>query len=220
LFVSFDLVDFTDIQSGSLYLDEVEVERFSVVPPVIGTSVLILDSQSDFSGWTGYNLPQFFGPVTVGSNTTGLYLESGTVPSPPTGMTGLPDYGVWECNAQTSTISYEPNKLYRAIFTLETPDLATQQTVARIRLRMQNGGSDCSNVYEVFPLGPTEYYNHMPSPAGTEYSVFMESPMVFYTGAELFKNKVTLAIDVVDGKTTEYGRAYLTRVEVKYYDIP
>jgi hypothetical protein len=220
LFVSFDLVDFTDNQSGSLYLDEVEVERFSAMPMILGATVLTQDSQSDFSAWTGSNIPQYLGPVTVGSNATGLYLESGTTPAPPPGMTGMPDFGMWEYNAQSSTISYEPNKLYRAVFTLMTPDLATQQTVAKIRLRLQNGGSDWSNVYELFPLGPTVYYSHMPSPSGTQYSVFMESPKFFYTGAELFKNKVTLAFDLVDGRTSEFGRAYLTRVEVKYYDIP
>jgi hypothetical protein len=219
-YINFDLVDFTDIQSGSFYLDEVEVERFSVLPMSIGATVLTHDSQSDFSSWVGYNVPEFFGPVTVGSNATGLYLESAGDPSPPPGKEGLPDFGAWELTIQNSTVSFVPNKLYRAVFTLSTPDTATQHTVARIRLRMHNGASDWSNVYEIFPISQTAYCNHMPSPSGTNYSVFMESPNFYYSGVDLIKNRITLAFDMVDGKSTEYGRAYLSRVEVKYYDIP
>jgi hypothetical protein len=165
-------------------------------------------------------IPTVFGAATVGSNATGLYLETKTTPTPPVGLSGYPDYGAWELHTQEATVNFVPNQLYRAVFTLMVPDAATQSTLARVRLRLHNGSSEWHNVYELFPLGPAEYYNHMPSVTGTEYSVFMESPMYIYSGLEDFKNRIILAYDIVDGKTTEYGRCYLTKVDVEYYDIP
>ena len=220
LILSFDLVDFTDTQSGSLFLDEVEVVRFN--PPIrqVATSVVSYDSQADFSSWTNVSAPTVFGIVTAGSDASGLYLESGAAPSPPAGKEGLPDFGAWELPMQDSPVSYESDKLYRAVFTLQTPDLATQQTISRIRLRLQNGSVDWNNVYELFQRGAGEYYGHLPAPGGSQYSVFMESPLNLYPTGEAAKNNITLAFDVVDGNSYEQGRVYLTNIEIEYYSIP
>lgn len=220
LLLYFDLVDFSLNQMGSVFLEEIEVERFNVPPRSIATPVMTHNIASGLPLWKPLTIPTVFGAATVGSDATGLYLESKATPTPPAGLSGYPDYGAWELHTGESTVNFEPNHLYRAVFTLNVPDAVTQSTLARVRLRLHNGSSEWHNVYELFPLGPLEYYNHMPSVAGTEYSVFMESPMYFYSGLEDFKNRIITAIDLVDGKTTEYGRCYLTKVDVEYYDIP
>ena len=220
LILNFDLVDFSDVQSGSLFVDEVEVQRFSEPARSVATNVLTHENADDFSYWDGENIPNTFGICTFGSDSNGLYLESGVAPTPPTGMEGLPDYGSWYLPTNTSPILYETGRLYRAVFTLKVPNPTTQQTLAKVRLRLQNGMSDWSNVYEIIPLGPTAYYDHMPSVTGTDYSVFMECPRYLYPSGEEWKNKITVAFDLVDGKSSEYGRAYLTKVDIEYYDIP
>jgi len=224
LTLSFDLIDFTKEQYGALYLDEIEVETFNLPPKSLATPVITYDATSGFSDWVGSNIQNVFGKVTYGSDATGLYLESGATPAPPAGKAGLPDYGSWETPitipVTAATPSYVPNKLYRAIFTLQVPNTFTRETIARIRLRMENAGFDWSNMYELFQRGPGAYNGYLPSTTGTEYSVFMESPREFYTGADAFKNSMLFAFDLVDGKDSEYGRVYLKKVEIEYYDIP
>ncbi len=220
LTLSFDLVDFTLEQSGGLYLDEVEVWRFNPPPADAGTFVMSYESQADFTTWTGLNIPDMYGPVAYGSNSTGLYLESGIDPSPPPGKSGLPDYGSWELPAGLSPAAFLPQKLYRATFTLQVPNASTRQTVAKIRMRIQNGAPNWLAMYQLYQTAPGDYHSHMPSVTGTEYSVFIESPKVLYTGSEAVKNNIALAFDLVDGTSYEYGRVYLTKVEVEYYDVP
>jgi parallel beta-helix repeat protein len=220
LTLNFDLIDFTREQYGALYLDEIEVETFNLPPRSIATPVIAYDAPSGFSDWVGLNIPNIFGKATYGSDATGLYLESGATPAPPAGKAGLPDYGSWEIPLTAVTPLYVPNKLYRAIFTLQIPNAATRETIARIRLRMENAGFDWCNVYELFQRGPGAYNGHLPSATGMEYSMFMESPRAFYSGADEFKNKMLFAFDLVDGKDSEYGRVYLKKVDVEYYDIP
>jgi nitrous oxidase accessory protein NosD len=218
LTLSFELIDFTDEQSGSLFLDEVEVQRFN--PPIrsIATHVASYETSADFSPWISVSVPSVYGVVTLGSNTTGLYIESGAAPAPPSGKEGLPDYGSWELPSAASTASYELNKLYRAVFTLQVPDAATRNTLSRVRMRMGNGGADNINVNEIFHVSSGSFIDYKPTTTGTEYTLFMESPKALYPDAE--KNKITFAFDIVDGVTYERGRVYLTKVEVEYYDIP
>ncbi len=220
LVLNFDLVDFSDVQVGQLLLGEVEVERFNAPPRSIATSVISYDTESDFSSWVPVQVPTVYGLIPNGLDSDGPWLESFAVPAPPSGMAGLPDYSAWELPHTAATASYEPDRLYRAIFTLKVVNSTNQNTVSRVRCRLHNGGNDWSNVFEIYQLDPGFYYGHMPTVAGTEYSVFMESPRVLYGAGEEFKNLITLAFDMVDGKATEYGRVTLDRVDVEYYDIP
>ena len=175
VYLNFDLVDFTDIQSGRLYLSQVDVQSFNDIPQSVATPVISLDSQADFSAWQNIDAPSVYGTVASGSDATGLYLESGQEPSPPSGMDGLPDYGAWELLEANSTISFEADRLYRARFTLNVPNSATQQTASRIRVRLHNAAYDWNNIYEIFPGNTGGYKDHMPAPGGTEYSI----PMYF-----------------------------------------
>ena len=59
----------------------------------------------------------------------------------------------------------------------------------------------------------------MPTTAGTEYSVFMDSPVLYGSGEESL-NRMSFAFDIIDGDTAQYGRVYLDKLEVEYYDIP
>lgn len=220
LILNFDLVDFTSEQFGALFLDEVEVQRFNVPPRSIATSAVSYSTAADFSVWVPETIPALFGPVGYGRGTDGLYLESGYTPSPPAGKEGLPDYGQWSSPVSAVSVNYQPNRLYRAIFTLKVPDAATHETIARIRMRLHTAGWDLADVYELFNRGEGTYHNHLPTTAGVEYSVFMESPRQFYTGADAYKNRIVVAFDLVDGVVYEHGRVYLSKVEVEHYDLP
>jgi len=220
LILNFDLVNFSAEQFGALFLDEAEVIRFNIPPRSIATPALSYSTAEDFSVWVPETIPTLFGPVAYGRGTNGLYLESGATPSPPIGKEGLPDYGQWSVPVNVASVDYEPNRLYRAIFTLKVPDAATRETIARIRMRLHTASWDLANVYELFNKGAGTYHNHLPNTAGLEYSVFMESPREFYTGEDAYKNRIIVAFDLVDGVVYERGRVYLSKVEVEHYDLP
>jgi len=208
--LNFDLVDFTNDQSGNLYLDEVQVQRFEAQAKGSGTSVATFNAAQLNSTWT-YSAPGgAYGPVTHGTSGTGLYLESSAVVQ---GSGGI-DNGGWNFGAGGSS-TWVANKLYRATFTLQVPDAPTQQTVAKMRIFINNMVNDWIAISQFSISGG--FYNHMPSATGTEFSVFCQVPDILYGNDN---DKYGYSFDMCDGSDTEQGRCYLTSVEVEYYDIP
>ncbi len=210
--LAFDLVDFTDNQSGNLYLDEIQVQRFEAPAKGSGTSVIAFNASQLNSTWT-YSAPGgAYGPITHGTSGTGLYLESSATVQ---GSGGI-DYGMWTYAAGGSSDTWVANKLYRVTFTLQVPDAATQQTVAKLRLLFNNNAYDWIALNQFSNAGGA-FYNHMPSASGTEYSIFCQTPDILYGDDN---DKIGYMFDMADGSPTEEGRCYLTSVEVEYYDIP
>ncbi len=215
LVLYFGLVDFTNAQSGALWLDEVVVQRFQVPPKGSGTPVVSFNATQLASLWSLVNNVEGYGPLTAGTSATGLYLESPTAVQTGGDLWGLVDYAQWCYPPSNSPHSWVANKLYRATFTLEVPDGATQTTLARVRMMIVNKPYDWIATNQLYQS--KTFHSHMPSTTGTEYGVFCHSPDILYDNSN---NKIGFMFDLADGSNTEQGRVYLTKVEVEYYDIP
>ncbi len=214
--LNFDLIDFTTQQSGTVYLDEVQIQRFEAPSTGSGTPVVTFDAAQLASSWQLSNNVTRYGPLTAGSNSMGLYLESPVATQTGGELWGILDYASWNYPAGSSPYSWVANKLHRATFILQVPDAATQQTIAKLRMFIINRATDWIAHSQISRAGGT-FCSHMPSPMGTEYSIFCHSPDILY-GNE--NDKIGFIFDMADGSGEEYGRCYLTKVEVEYYDIP
>jgi len=209
----FELIDFDANEEGTNYLDEVQVYRFETPSCASGTPVTAFTSQAEFAsaGWSPQILGSPFGDATVGSNSTGLYIDTPqTVIAP---VPGNIDYGLWQLPAGPSIV-FESDRLYRCVYTLQSPD---QTTLGKIRLINANAGGDWSSQ---LALVSDQTQVHMPDIDGEEYSNWFESMPALYTGADEYKNRMSFMFDVADGQNTQHGTVYLTKVGLIYYYIP
>ena len=206
--MKFEVIDFDAAESGTNYLDEVSVSRKDL--PSIGDAAGTVQSWSaPFSGWSSISLSDPFGTATLGNNSTGMYIET-----PAAYTTDAINYGSWSLGASSSGIAFEADRLYRCVYTLQSPD---QSTIGKIRLINQNQGGDWSAIYE---LEPAQVQDQMPDADGEEYDVFFESMPALYTGTETDKNNMGFSWDLSDGKDTQEGTVYLTDIDLYYYDLP
>jgi len=211
--IKFELIDFDANEEGTNYLDRVTVYRFITPSKGRGTLVASFESQAEFAsaGWQPLTLGSPFGDATVGSNSTGLYIDTPqTVIAP---VPGNIDYGLWQLPAGPSIV-FESDRLYRCVYTLQSPD---QTTLGKIRLINANAGGDWSSQ---LALVSDQTQVHMPDIDGEEYSNWFESMPALYTGADEYKNRMSFMFDVADGQNVQYGAVYLTKVELYYYYIP
>ena len=205
--LKFELIDFDLNEEGTNYLDEVEIARTDLPSPDDATLIGIWTPP--FLDWSSLVLSDPFGTSTPGSDPTGIYIET-----PASVTSDAINYGSWTLGAANSGISFESDRLYRCVYTLQSPD---QNTLGKIRLINQNQGGDWSTIYS---LVSDQVRDQMPDADGEEYNVFFETMPVLYYGDEENKNNMSFSFDVSDGKETQEGRAYLTRVELYMYDLP
>jgi hypothetical protein len=204
--VKFEVIDFSPDEQGTNWLDNVEVDRFPTPDKTAGTLVKSFASQSDFSSWTSLTLGTPFGPATVGSNLSGLFVQT---PGP---VTGQLNYGNWSLSASNSTESFEAGRLYRCIYTLQS---AQQTTIGQVRLINANLVNDWS---AKIALSPNQKHEQMPPAGGADYSVWFETlPQLYGNPAN---NKMSYLFDVADGQVAQIGTCTLTKVELYYYAIP
>ncbi|HQN02246.1 MAG TPA: hypothetical protein PLL36_14290, partial [Candidatus Hydrogenedentes bacterium] len=156
-----------------------------------------------------------FGNATLGSNTTGLWIET---PGPTAGPGRTVDYAFWQLTAASSGLVYAEDKLYRSVWTVSVPDAAAENTCARVRMIMSNLANNWGAEFVADP--GAGYREQMPKVGGTEYSVWQETLPLLYSGTDAALNKMGLLFDVADGREDQSGRISLEKVELYYYDIP
>lgn len=211
--ITYELIDFDANEDGTNYLDEVQVHRFAIPSVASGTPVVAYTSQAEFgtAGWSSLVLGSPFGNATVGSDTTGLYINTpATVIAP---VSGNLDYGMWQKGA-TAAVAFEGNHLYRCVYTLQS---ANTSTLAKIRLINANAGGDWNSQVALVTDQTTA---HMPDADGEDYSVWFESMPALYAAPDDFKNQMSFQFDIADGQDAQLGTTYLTNVELVYYSIP
>jgi hypothetical protein len=202
--VKFEVIDFAGDEIGTVYLDQVLVQRFDV--PAGGTLVKSF-TPGNFTGWGPVTIGGIFGVATVGSDGTGLFIQTAVTP----GGTQSLDYGAWSLGAGTSAESFEADKLYRCVYTLQS----SAATLGKIRLLNQNGANDWISKACLLSDQTTAHY---PDADGEDYSNWYETMPALYGDAS--KNKMGYSFDIADGSTAQSGRCYLTKVELFYYSIP
>ena len=212
--IKFEVIDFDAGESGTNYCDEVQVSRFETPDKSIGTKVATYDDQTDFSSWGALDNLTPFGPTTVGSNATGLFVETAaTVQAGPSDA--QVDYGRWYLAAANSGESFEAGNLYRCVYTLQTP--TASEKIGKLRVYNQNATNDISA--QLFLLS-NQTWDHYPSTSGNEYSVWFETLPSIWSSPDEANNKMGYNLDISDGLVDQYGTVYLTKVELYYYSIP
>jgi len=210
--VRFELIDFSDTEEGINYLDEIMVERFPVPEKSEGILLSSYATPQEFSCWRPVILASPFGAVTLGLDGGGLFINT---PGPKTN----PSYnlGIWTLPHEDSFISFEADKLYRAVYTLSVPSQEDHDTVGKIRMFNQNNGGEWSALLN---LVPDHLRDHIPTTGGSEYSVFFESMPRLFTGDESWKNRINASFEIQDGQEAQMGTVYLNKLEFYEYDIP
>jgi hypothetical protein len=158
------------------------------------------------------NGQNIYEPVTCSSDPTlGISIES-PGPKPP----GKENYGEWMFNTNTN-IFYAANVLYRCVYTISAPTSTATTKVAKIRVINNNPVGSWSSEMD---LDPYAYYTQMPTPGGSEYSVWFETLPKLYTGDGASNNMMTFIFDILDGNDNQAGKVTLSKIELYTYPIP
>lgn len=209
LTMHFEVLDFDANESGINTMDECHVDRFATPDKTAGT---LVKTYNTWTGWIPISLGSPIGNATLGSNVTGLYIQTPATPS-----RWLPDwkldYGAWMLGADTSSESFEAAKMYRCVYTLKKA--SSGDNIGKIRMINANLAGDW-NAKIALISDATQL--HMPGISDTEYSVWYETMPALY--ADPNKNKMSYMLDVSDGNVAQIGRLYLTKVELYTYPIP
>ena len=209
---SFELLDFDLAEEGTDFVDEVAVERFPT--PAKSEGSLVNTILPPFAGWVSDSNPgNIYEPVTVSSDPTlGISIESpGPVPT-----SGKVNYGQWRFDT-TTNIFYTANVLYRCVYTISAPTSTATTKVAKIRVINNNSGNSWSSEID---LDPYVYYTQMPTPGGSEFSVWFETLPKLFTGADISRNMMTFIFDIMDGNDNQAGKVTLSKIELYTYPIP
>jgi hypothetical protein len=211
--VKFDLINFDTDEYGNLYLMECLVEKFEAMSTGDGTLEKTYDVAADFSSWatnpdySTFGVP--FGPVTHATSATGLSIQSAGA------LTGsnIIDYGFWEV---VSDVYFESDKLYRAIFSLSSPDGATTLSKWRVLARKNDGDWSAQLIAD-----PFVYRSQMPGATATEYDLWYETvPEPWTQDNGDGNNRMVFAFDLQDLEDTLQGTMTLEKLELYSYDIP
>jgi hypothetical protein len=210
--IDFEVIDFAGNEEGTVYLDEVNVYRFETPSKGDGTLVATYNPADLQANWGSIVLGSPFGDATVGSNSTGLFIQTPLTVSAP--VAGNIDAGMWSRPANGTSQFFEADRLYRCIYTLSSPN---QNTVGKIRIYNANKNGTWSALIE---LVPDQIQVQMPPSGGQEYDVWFETEPTLYSGGFADLNEMNYNFDVSDGSNTQVGTVYLEKVELYYYDIP
>jgi hypothetical protein len=206
----FEVICFDNNEIGATnYMDQCVVERFPIPSKASGTLVQAYNPTAGWTGWTILTISgSGFAPVTVSSNTTGLYIETPAAVTPGAAI----NYGKWNRLGDGSPVAFTADKLYRCVYTLQS----SVSTIGQIRCLNSNKGTDWIGKLVVHP---DQTQVHMPDADGNDYSTWFDTMPEFYT-SDPTKNNMSFECDVADGSTAQVGRMYITSVELYYYNIP
>lgn len=206
--VAFDLLDFSPSDSGTIFLDSVEIDKIAR-PGDVGTGkiVKIYDTAADFATWT-FN-PDFdgaFGSVTSAnwgsgspglSSTTANGYNAGFISGPPN-----------DCSYDTSA-----PRLYRVTYRLSSVNDADRVTMCPIRMRCQN---EDNQMTQTMGLTNGSEGAAMPRTTGTSYEVYWETPTLPAspgTGEDGFFP----ALDLLDFDPGLGGQVNLEGITIEYF---
>jgi hypothetical protein len=219
--LTWEFIAFAADESGTNYLDAVELQRFATPAKTAGTSVKTFVGASGFglaNGWASFKLTQagsppvaYFGDVTfAGPSAAGI-----SITTPAAAETnGHVNWGQWGTN--TPGVTFLANKLYRVVYTLSAV-LPGTKSLGKVRVINNNLGGSWSAELDADSY---VYTAQMPTPGGVEYDVWQESMPTLYSVPDLAKNDMTFIFDVADGNDNQSGITTLSKVEVLYYNIP
>jgi hypothetical protein len=206
--IAFDMLDFDAGRFGTHYVDSIIVERFP--RPSTGTIVKTYSNAEDFANWAFItNLPPY-GPVTSACSGTGKPCITSRVED-------YANYGFWMCSPTANELTYEPDKLYRATFTLRCDSELARYIMPQVRLRCQNEDAQMTQTMELNSqlIGP----GAMPEVNGTSYDVYWETPTL-PSSPVISEDGFIVAIDLLDFDPRKGGTIYLDSVTVDYLEIP
>ena len=207
--LSLDMVDFTSKQSGSLFCEGIDVARFRM--PEGGEQVASVDLSEDYSSWAKFSTTKM-DEIQSGVDEKGLWLES---PGPP-GSKEV-HFGGWGSIYDPEGPMFQPDSLYKAVFTLSCEDFEAQEHLPMIRFRVGNASSDWIASREIRQI--PGMFSHMPGPEGKEYVLFFPSPPSLSGVKGAVSDTMCFSFDIIDGEKDEFGRVYLSRVDVYQYPL-
>lgn len=203
----FEVYAFSNDEVGvTTYLDEVIVERFATPSKASGNLITTYSPSAGWTGWSSETISPPFGGGTVGSDGTGLYLET------PMAVGTALNYARWTRPGDGSPIQFTADKLYRCVYTLQS----SVTTTGQIRGLNGNKGTDWISKFVII-VNQTQV--HVPSASGTEYSNWYETMPEFHT-VDTTLNNMYFDCDVADASASQGGRFYITKVELYWYNIP
>jgi len=205
--LKFEVIDFAVEEDGTNYMDQLEISRMDETNLKAAGSLEGSFTAPFSSDWSSLVLHDFipaFGDVTVGSDSTGLYI---TTPGPYT--TDAINYGSWNLGSSLSGYSFESDKYYWVNFTLQKASVSDNP--GKIRMFCANESGDWNSLIELEPAFET---GHMPSTTGDTYMLWLTTLPTLYTAGEINNNRMSFNFDVSDGSASQSGRTYLTDVEI------
>jgi hypothetical protein len=205
--VNFEVIDFDNAEEGINTMDECHISRFPTPTKGEGTLVKTYTTWAGFASYGGAILGTGFVNATMGSNTSGLYIE--TAAAIPTGNKII--WGEWLLGASASSETFELGNLYRCVYTLNK---TSGSNIGKIRMI---NGSMLGDWNAKITLIPDQVQTQMPQITPTEYDVWFESMPALYGNDN---DKMSYMFDVTDGSAAQNGRLYLSKIELYTYPIP
>lgn len=207
--LTYEYIAFSAEEEGTNYLEQVIVERFQAPPK--NTPIRTFNSNSGFSTWesvTSFGSTPF-GPATCTSDANGLSITT------PQAASNLINYALWRLvNPANCPDSFEPRRLYRAVYTISSTPETGSASVGKIRLINSNYVGSWPNEIEI---DPSVWQFQMPGDR-TEYSLWFETMPALYTNPDY--NKITYSFDISDGSANQAGVTTLNEVSLYSYPIP
>lgn len=204
LYVAFDLLSFNpdDDVTATFYIDSVIIDRFDRTD-VEGTTVKVYDTTEDFDNWdfagaTGY----FTMPLSnVGEGSLTLTADNNSTDT----------FGFWESSRTANEIDIDPGLLYRALFTVSSTSVLSDNPQARLRL-----GTESNKMTSVYVTYSNLDAINSARATGTEYQVFLYPPQSDVDGPE-DTNGLIVAIDMLNFTEADdpNGDLTLERVEIQ-----
>jgi hypothetical protein len=210
--IAFDMLDFDGAEGGTIYLDQVVVDKFDRPGPIgTGTSVKTYDSAGDFSNWQfNANFGGAFGNVTSANWGSGSLSLSSTA-------SASSNAGYFSSSASANECSYNTGTdyLYRAAFTLSLSDDADRPTMCGIRMRIQNEDDQMTQAAEVTSQNGGVA---IPPAAGKDYELYWETPDLPGSPGTA-EDGFFVAIDLLDFNSSEGGQVNLEKLVTEYFTL-
>ena len=208
----FDLVDFSEQETGDLLCSEIRVTRHA---PVLDASIVAkYNTDAQFEAWSAFSAPGVLDVVTSGSETGSLWLES----PGPAGEKPL-YFGGWGTTITPGGPEFEADKFYWTKFTLRSDSEEEMDNLPKIRMRISNGLYDWSASRILVPSSGNG--DHTPPPEGAEFSLYMKSPPnIAGEPSGSAARAIILNVDIVDGTAEQSGRVWIDKVIVGETVIP
>ena len=211
LFLGVEIVNLynDNATTGGFCFDNVVIDRFDKSLMPTGDLVKTYDTTADFATWQLGGAPDFFTmPIGVASSDS-LTLTSNN--------DNTNTYGYWETSRTANEVDIEPNKLYKAVFTVSST--TAQELSPYLRLRINTESNKMSYTYAIFS-------NHdganSPTVAGKQYTAYLYPPQSDITQPEN-QNGLIFAIDLANIPIAvpddPNGTLTLEKVEISTIDV-